>query len=205
MQGRLSKPLCTYCSVIMQWLGNFFRLCKDLCSILIGYKYLNLNLRLWTVSCLDAFMVTGTSLQAGKSSQVKWVFNNFLLSYILRQCAIEQVANSKEPWLHWAAPCNMCVTVAKFEKRHFRKKREGVSTFAGWIKSSCVLLFARDYGNAADWFQWFDKGGWSRWGSHTWQNTRSDSVMCVASAACLFTQLDLKRIGRRQEMFSLHW
>lgn len=26
-----------------------------------------------------------------------------------------------------------------------------------------------------------------------------------ANAACLFTQLDLKRIGRSQEMFSLHW
>lgn len=29
-------------------------------------------------------------------------------------------------------------------------------------KGSCILLFARDYGNAADWFQEFDKSGWAR-------------------------------------------
>lgn len=72
-------------------------------------------------------------------------------------------------------------------------------------KSSCILLFGKDYGNAGDWFQWFDKGSLrsTYMAEHTlWQHYVR--VPC-ANAAYLFTQLDLKRIGRSQEMFSLHW
>lgn len=100
----------------------------------------------------------------------------------------------------------MCVTVAKFEEMNFRGKKSIKVYQPSFYESKlplCQRLCKCCWLVSVIWQGWLGLLRFTYTAEHmVWQHYVR--VPC-ANAAYLFTHLDLKRIGRSQEMFSQHW